>query len=60
MFFAVNCSGVQLLPTTALALRVQAGAQNAYSILLPAYLSELAALLVGMALVVIVYGRKRR
>lgn len=59
MFFAVNCSGVQLLPTTALALRVQAGAQNAYSILLPAYLSELAALLVGMALVMIVYGRKR-
>ena len=60
MFFAVNCSGVQLFPATALALRVQAGAENPYSILLPAYLSELAALLLGVALVLLFYGRKRR
>lgn len=59
MFFVVNCSGLQLIPSTALALRVQAGAENAYSILLPVYLSSLAALLIGMALVMLVYGRKR-
>ena len=69
MLFAVNCAGVQLLPTTALAVRMQAGSAAPYDVVLPALLAECAALLVGAALVWLFYlppfealarGAKRR
>ena len=69
MLFAVNCAGVQLLPTTALAVRMAAGSAQPYDIVLPALLAECAALLVGAALVWLFYlppfealarGAKRR
>ena len=59
-FFVANCSGLQILPTTALALRVQAGSQNAYSVLVPVWLSCLCALLLGVLLVRLIYGRNLR
>ena len=55
MLFAVNCAGVQLLPTTALAVRMGAGSAQPYDIVLPALLAECAALLVGAALVWLFY-----
>ena len=55
MLFAVNCAGVQLLPTTALAVRMQAGSAAPYDVVLPALLAECAALLVGAALVWLFY-----
>ena len=50
MLFAVNCAGVQLLPTTALAVRMAAGSAQPYDIVLPALLASLTALLTGAAL----------
>lgn len=55
MLFAVNCAGVQLLPTTALAVRMQAGSAAPYDVVLPALLAECAALLVGAFLVWLLY-----
>ena len=55
MLFAINCAGVQLLPTTALAVRMQAGSAAPYDVVLPALLAECAALLVGAALVWLLY-----
>ena len=51
MFFVVNCAGLQLLPSTVLSLRVQAGSADPLSILLPALLASLASLLLGALLV---------
>ena len=51
MFFVVNCAGLQLLPSTVLSLRVQAGSADPFSVLLPALLSSLASLLLGVLLV---------
>ena len=51
MFFVVNCAGLQLLPSTVLSLRVQAGSADSLSILLPALLASLASLLLGALLV---------
>ena len=59
MLFVVNCAGLQLFPTTVVSLRAAAGAVSAYDVVLPIFLSSLAALLFGAALVVLVYGRKR-
>lgn len=58
MLFVVNCSGFQLLPTTVLALRAQLSAASPYEIVFPIFLSTLCALLIGIALVKLVYGRK--
>ena len=68
MLFAVNCAGVQLLPTTALAVRMGAGSAQPYDIVLPALLASLSALLMGACLTLLLYrvraprtarGRKR-
>ena len=68
MLFAVNCAGVQLLPTTALAVRMEAGSAQPYDIVLPALLASLSALLMGACLTLLLYrvhaprtarGRKR-
>ncbi len=58
MLFVVNCSGLQFLPTTVLSLRAQAGAANAYDIILPALLAALCALLIGAGLTALAYRRR--
>lgn len=60
MLFVVNCAGLQLFPSTVVSLRAGAGAASAYDVVLPIFLSSLAALLIGAALVALVYGRRRK
>ncbi len=59
MFFVVNCAGVQLLPTTVLSLRIQAGSAAPYDIVLPALFAALTALVIGVLSVRLVCGRKK-
>ena len=59
MLFVINCAGLQLFPTTVISLRAGAGAASAYDVFLPILLSSAAALLLGAALVMLVYGRKK-
>lgn len=57
MLFVVNACGVQLVPTTVIGLRAQAGATNAADILLPNLLVTLFTFAAGVALVFVFYGR---
>ena len=50
LFLVVNTSGVQLLPTTMIAIRAQAGAKNPADIVLPTLLATGAQTLTGIAL----------
>ena len=59
MLFVVNCSGLQILPATVIALREKFGSVSSYDIILPVLLSCLVSLLVGMLLVRVIYGRKK-
>ena len=49
LFLVVNTSSVQLLPTTMIALRAQAGAANPADIVLPTLLATAASTLCGIA-----------
>lgn len=60
MLFAVNCAGFQLLPATVVALRAQAGAQDAYSVFWPVFLAGLCALAANVFLVWLAYGLRAR
>ncbi len=60
MFFVVNCAGLQLLPTTALSVRVQAGSLSPYDIVLPVLAASLSALVIGALLVRIVFAKSGR
>lgn len=57
MLFAINCAGIQLLPTTILALKAEFGSITPYVVLLPIYLSSLVALIVGVFLTRIFYRK---
>lgn len=57
MLFAINCAGIQLLPTTILALKSEFGSTTPYVVLLPIYLSSLVALVVGIVLTRICYKK---
>ena len=50
LLVVINTASVQLLPTTALAVRMAAGSAQPYDIVLPALLASLTALLTGAAL----------
>ena len=60
MLFAVNCAGLQIFPTTVVSLRAASGAASAYDVVLPVLLSSLTALLLGVGLVWLIYGRASR
>ncbi len=57
MLFAINCAGIQLLPTTILALKSEFGSLTPYGVLLPIYLSSLVALVVGVVLTRVCYRK---
>lgn len=57
LLFAINCAGIQLLPTTILALKAEFGSSTPYVVLLPIYLSSLVALIVGVFLTRICYRK---
>lgn len=57
MLFAINCAGIQLLPTTILALKSEFGSTTPYVVLLPIYLASLVALIVGILLTRIFYRK---
>ncbi len=51
MLFVLNATGLQILPTTVLALRAAAGSASPADILLPTFLATLLSTLLGAALV---------
>ena len=57
MLFAINCAGIQLLPTTILALKAEFGSTTPYVVLLPIYLASLVALIVGVFLTRLCYKK---
>ncbi len=62
LFFALACSGLQLLPTTLVGLRAAEGSASPSSIALPCFLASLCAALLSVALckAIAVIKRKRR
>ena len=53
----VNASGVQLVPTTVIGLRAQAGSASPSDILLPTFISTVLTAVVGIALVCLAYPK---
>lgn len=60
LFLVINTTSVQLLPTTMIALRAQAGAKNPADIVLPTLLATTAATVSGIALCKLCAARERR
>ena len=58
VLFVVNASGIQLVPTTVIGLRAQAGATTPSDILLPTLISTAVTAAVGIALVCIAYPKR--
>ena len=58
MLFVVNASGVQLVPTTVIGLRAQAGSASPSDILLPTFISTVLTAVVGIALVCLAYPKR--
>lgn len=59
MLFVVNASGIQLVPTTVIGLRVSLGSVNSSDILLPNFLSTLVTAILGVGLVFAFYGKPK-
>ena len=60
LLFVIACAGVQLFPSTVIAVRAAAGAADPYDVYLPILLASLGALVVGAGSVLAVYARKAR
>lgn len=60
MFVIINTASITLLPTTVIALRATAGSKDAFGILLPVWISSLAALAVGVLAAKLLARRKKR
>lgn len=60
MLFVVNATSVQLLPTTVIGLRASLGSANPSDIILPNLLATIITSVVGVALVFVAYGRRRK
>lgn len=58
VLFVVNASGVQLVPTTVIGLRAQAGSASPSNILLPTFISTVLTAVVGIALVCLAYPKR--
>lgn len=60
LFLTINTTSVQLLPTTMIALRAQAGAENPADIVIPTLLATAAATVCGVLLCKLCAGIERR
>ena len=60
MLFVIGCAGVQIFPSSVIALRAAAGAADPYDVYLPILLASLCALAVGVSLVLLAYALKKR
>ena len=60
LLFVLNATSLQLLPTTVIALRIAAGAENAMDILLPTLLSTLISTLAGVLLLQLSHALRRK
>ncbi len=60
LLFVLNATSLQLLPTTVIALRIAAGAENAMDILLPTLLSTLISTFAGFLLLKISHALRRK
>ena len=58
MFFVINATSVQLIPSSVLALRIKCGAANASDIILPTILATLLSSVIGILLVKIFVKKK--
>ena len=59
MFFVVNATSVQIIPSSVLALRTSLGASSPSDIILPTILSTLVSTIIGILLVKIFVRRKK-
>ena len=58
MFFVINATSVQLIPSSVLALRIKFGAQTASDIILPTILATLVSSVIGILLVKLFIRKK--
>jgi len=58
MFFVVNATSIQFIPTSVIALRASLGASNSADIILPTILTTLVSFVIGITLVKIFVKRK--
>ncbi len=58
MFLVLNAAAFQLLPTTVIAIRAQAGSQSPGDILVPTWLASLGAMLMGVLVYRVLAGRR--
>lgn len=54
MFVVINCTSLQLLPTTVIGMRAAAGSADAASIIIPSLIASIVSTAVGMVLCIII------
>lgn len=59
-FVVMNTASIQLIPTTAAALRAEAGSETPFDILLPVWVVSLLSLGAGLGVAVLLSGKKRK
>lgn len=59
MFLVLNATAFQLLPTTVIAMRTQAGSSNPGDILVPTWIASLGAMMVGILFYRLIARRKK-
>lgn len=60
LFFIINVSSIQLLPTTVIAMRAEAGSASPSDVILPGFLASLFTTLVGVILVLLIEKAKEK
>lgn len=60
MLVVLNTTSIQLIPTTIIALRVAAGSENPFSVILPIWISSLTAVLAAVFFAKLYFGRRKR
>ena len=60
MFLIVSCCSIQVLPTTIISLRAQAGSQNSYDIIIPTIVTSIITAFVVVSLAVLIQKIPKR
>lgn len=59
MLVVLNTTSLQLIPTTIISLRVAAGSENPFSVVLPIWISALCAVIAAVTCAKLYFGRKK-
>lgn len=59
MLVVLNTTSLQLIPTTIISLRVAAGSENPFSVVLPIWISSLCAVIAAVTCAKLYFGRKK-